>query len=96
MPVIPTLPSFVSKKYARTATRDSHLDCPNNWRSGRCHQDNIWQRRAAITAKTNASRRALSQLAVGAFIAIAFAMSSVALHREASLQRMEQQAGGMR
>jgi hypothetical protein len=90
------LPSFASKRYARTLTRDSHLGRHDSWQQGRCHQGSSWQRRAAATAKADARRRALGQLVLGAFIAIAFAMGSVALHREASLQRLEQQSGEVR
>lgn len=87
------LPSFVSSRsrYARTVSRDTHLGLHDSWRKGTVHQGQIWQRRAEATAKADARRRALGQILTGAFIAIAFAMASVALHQEGQLEQLQPQ-----
>lgn len=85
------LPSFVSSRSlnARTDRPRSARGRLQSW--DHLPTDQVLQRRAATAAKANARRRAVGQLLTGAFIAIAFAMASVAMHREAQLEHLQPQ-----
>lgn len=95
-PVTPMLPSFVSSRsrYARTDRPRSARGRLQSWEH--LPTDQIIQRRAETTAKADARRRAIGQILTGAFIAVAFAMASVAMHREAQLEQLQPQVERVR
>lgn len=90
-PVIPTLPSFVSSRsqHASDAGLGGAAGRLKSWEH--LPTDKLIQRGAETTAKANARSRALAQFAVGALLAVGFAMLSVAFHREAQLERLQPQ-----
>lgn len=88
----PTLPSFVSRSYARAADRPGAA-CARLKSWQHLETDEVIRRGAAAAAQTHAGSRVsrLGNLALTAFVLLAIGMGAYAIHQEQRLAPHERQ-----